>query len=369
MAGKRYSIPNADDTNVTINNINYKNSDTVSDEAKENINSSTTKETEKMMNSVATVTIIDTSPVSGCIDDVPPDSECEINEKKIKQAEVEKLKYAASNNPNYYEEMSSSDEMFFSSELFSGDSGYTYQEEDLSNFFVVDENGFTYVEETSSVIEPLNTINPTTANNNVQDIKTKLSTLKVSKDFMHPTNGVGNLSSNLGLRILDNSDPKWKFHAGIDIGTSKRANVVAYSICDSVVTKVNKDGYGGGYGNYVEISFTYKDKKFWAKYAHLADVYVEKNDKLVIGQPLGLVGATGGNYPIHLHFEIKDGQNRTFSNFTGNINNSYGSIKSDKIAESCLGWIGNSKEKFGILPKFRPYIDPTKFLNNPTEFV
>lgn len=367
MAGKRYSIPNADDTNATINNINYKNSDTVSDDAKESVKASTTKETEKMMNSVSTVTVLETSPVSGCIDDVPPDSECENNEKKIKEAEIEKLKYAAKNNPNYYEEMPSSDETFFS-ELF-GDSGYTYQEEDLSNLFVIDENGFTYVEETSTIIEPLKIPNETTSNTNSENVKTKLQVINVSTEFMHPTNGKGNLSSNLGLRILDNKDPKWKFHAGIDIGTSRKNNVVAYSIYDSVVTKINTDGQGGGYGNYVEITFTYKEKKFWAKYAHLADVYVEKGDKLVKGQAIGIVGATGGNYPIHLHFEIKDGQNRVFSNFVGNINNSYGKEKSNKIAETCLGWIGNSKEKFGILPKFRSYIDPAKFLNDPTQFV
>ncbi len=59
-------------------------------------------------------------------------------------------------------------------------------------------------------------------------------------------------------------------------------------------------GYGGGFGNNVQVQVG----DLWVRYAHLEAVLVSDGDQVAPGIVLGLEGATGFSTGPHLHFEV-----------------------------------------------------------------
>ena len=116
-------------------------------------------------------------------------------------------------------------------------------------------------------------------------------------------------------RILENRENQITLkygngHVGIDvIGTGRGIpNVVAHS--DGIVAAVEKnytttDKSGSSYGNYVKIKH---NNSYYTLYAHLDvnSVKVNVNDKVKKGQIIGTMGNTGYSLGTHLHFEVRD---------------------------------------------------------------
>jgi murein DD-endopeptidase MepM/ murein hydrolase activator NlpD len=91
-------------------------------------------------------------------------------------------------------------------------------------------------------------------------------------------------------------------HAGIDIGTSgSRGYYVSFRQSGKVTYARNN---GEGYGNLVIIKSG--NTEFY--FAHLARIMV-KEGQAYNGETIGEIGKTGGNYPIHLHFEARPNGN------------------------------------------------------------
>jgi hypothetical protein len=94
-------------------------------------------------------------------------------------------------------------------------------------------------------------------------------------------------------------------HKGLDIATGGKADILAAA--DGIVTEAR---YIGKYGNVIYIRHTDASGKILAetRYAHLARMYVDKNDHVSAGQAIGKEGNTGldGMKP-HLHFEVRLG--------------------------------------------------------------
>jgi murein DD-endopeptidase MepM/ murein hydrolase activator NlpD len=367
MAGKRFSDPTIDDNTTTINNVKVVESSYTSDQTKKTVSDQKTTETEKMMNSASTSSSPEliTSPVSGGIDDITiDDTDSDVISKNLKKSEIEQLNYTIKNNPDYFEEIGMS-----SDDLLSGyDTGLTtslYQEEEyVSSGTIIDENGFSYIE-----TEIMNSENiPIETGDNIQNIPSSLK--NISTEFVHPMGKSWLVSSGFGLRLLKNESEggKWSLHAGIDFGTNKKRGVICYAIYDGIITD---SSVHTGYGNFVALNFTYKNKKFIAFYAHLEKSFVKKNKEVKKGDPIGIVGNTGGDYPIHLHFEIKDLSKKKWFNFKGSINNTYGSKrnKSSILSDRSLGFIQGSNTEFNVKSTFDGYLDPSKFLNSPSDFV
>jgi murein DD-endopeptidase MepM/ murein hydrolase activator NlpD len=87
-------------------------------------------------------------------------------------------------------------------------------------------------------------------------------------------------------------------HAGVDIGTSgQRGFYVSFKQSGKVTYARNN---GRGYGNLVIIKSG--NTEFY--FAHLASILVKEGQQYS-GETIGEIGKTGGNYPIHLHFEAR----------------------------------------------------------------
>lgn len=96
-------------------------------------------------------------------------------------------------------------------------------------------------------------------------------------------------------------------HPALDIGNPEKPGVWA---ADAGTVILAKEGWNGGYGNYVKID--HGDGSV-TLYAHLEEFYVTEGESVASGQVIGKMGNSGntqGPTGIHLHFEVRqNGQN------------------------------------------------------------
>ncbi|MBW3569342.1 peptidoglycan DD-metalloendopeptidase family protein [Candidatus Parcubacteria bacterium] len=88
-------------------------------------------------------------------------------------------------------------------------------------------------------------------------------------------------------------------HGGLDIGALGNTNLKALAADGG---KVESASVEAGFGNNIVIDH---GKGLWSQYSHLASMDVKKGDTVDQGQPIGIIGGTGGSYPVHLHFQIE----------------------------------------------------------------
>ena len=89
------------------------------------------------------------------------------------------------------------------------------------------------------------------------------------------------------------------FHSGYDIG-SQGQKVAIYATQDGTI---EWSGYkDGGIGNCVYIK--HSDGVYWSNYMHMDSMLVNVGDTVTAGQQIGIMGNSGGDYAIHLHFEL-----------------------------------------------------------------
>ncbi|WP_345156795.1 M23 family metallopeptidase [Pontibacter saemangeumensis] len=121
------------------------------------------------------------------------------------------------------------------------------------------------------------------------------------------------------------------FHGGLDIKTDQREGLQVYAAADGYISRVKQSTYG--YGN---IIFVTHPNGLVTTYAHLSafgqpltdyilkQQYEKKSFELELfpekgmfpvkrGEVIGLSGNTGGSGGPHLHFEIRDGNDRLYN--------------------------------------------------------
>lgn len=113
--------------------------------------------------------------------------------------------------------------------------------------------------------------------------------------------------SHYGMDITGINGHKYQIVSVCDgtvIGTSKwYAYGPGDNFADQNQRRVSRDG--GGYGNYIMIQEEATGRCFL--YAHLkgGTIKVNKGDKVVKGQEIGVMGSSGDSGHMHLHFEIR----------------------------------------------------------------
>lgn len=123
--------------------------------------------------------------------------------------------------------------------------------------------------------------------------------------FYLPLNG--NLGSQFG--------PRWgRFHEGIDIEGWAHTKVYA-AISGEVIARGwlrNFEGYG------LVVKIRHKGG-IVTMYAHLAQAFVKRGDRVAEGQLIGRAGCTGSCTGVHLHFQVwADGKLTNPLRFLGN---------------------------------------------------
>ena len=114
-------------------------------------------------------------------------------------------------------------------------------------------------------------------------------------------------------------------HSGWDIGGGGSSHPI-YATTDGVVRKA--EFMSGGIGNAIYIEHT--ADAYWSNYMHLASMSVSVGQTVKAGQQIGMMGGTGGNYAVHLHYELSP--NGVFHSGGNTVN-----------PQSYLGIIGDNK--------------------------
>lgn len=116
-------------------------------------------------------------------------------------------------------------------------------------------------------------------------------------------------------KITQAFKPENNKHLGIDIVGSNNNpnnnsgyldNIVAHSCGTVVAVQTNVTGFkSGSYGNYVKIKHL---NGYYTLYAHLkyGTVKVKVGTQVMQGEVIGYMGNTGNSYGSHLHFEVRD---------------------------------------------------------------
>lgn len=89
------------------------------------------------------------------------------------------------------------------------------------------------------------------------------------------------------------------FHAGIDL--AEAVGTELYAAADG---RIILAAYNGGYGRMVKIQHRFGFRTY---YAHMSRVYVRTGQRVIKGQLIGRVGATGRVTGPHLHYEVRVG--------------------------------------------------------------
>lgn len=119
------------------------------------------------------------------------------------------------------------------------------------------------------------------------------------------------ISSSAGtLRPTGSGD--YRHHKGDDIGVS--SGTTASAVCDGTVY-TNRNENVGGYGGEIVISCDCKlnGKQIYARYGHLKQRDVKKEQRVTASQAIGLTGGAandpdrGSSTGAHLHFELRTG--------------------------------------------------------------
>lgn len=126
-------------------------------------------------------------------------------------------------------------------------------------------------------------------------------------------------------------------HKALDFGTGGTAAGIA-AVWDGVVEFAGWSG--NGYGELCVIRHNVDGKTVFSKYNHLAEgstaKYVKVGDKVIAGQRIGTQGGSGGNYDVHLDFQM--------AIFEGAYN--YKKFRANLINPAAIykGWVSNLDE-------------------------
>ena len=110
----------------------------------------------------------------------------------------------------------------------------------------------------------------------------------------------GRITSGFGYRVHPILGYR-RFHRGLDIGAAHGTPILA-----ATDGRVARAGWGGGYGNMVQLSH---GGGLATRYGHMSRIAVSAGQAVRQGQVIGYVGSTGMSTGPHLHYELfRNGQ-------------------------------------------------------------
>lgn len=117
-------------------------------------------------------------------------------------------------------------------------------------------------------------------------------------------NDVFTITSHWWFERIDPITGELKIHRGLDIATSGSKPV--YSMLNGRILEMGTDSSQGNYIVIVDDTVGSSTYGYATRYMHLASFNVSQNDRIIVGQQVGMEGTTGHSTGIHLHVEMQD---------------------------------------------------------------
>lgn len=117
-------------------------------------------------------------------------------------------------------------------------------------------------------------------------------------------NDVFTITSHWWYERIDPITHELKIHRGLDIATSGSKPV--YSMLNGRILEMGTNSSQGNYIVIVDDTVGSSTYGYATRYMHLASFNVSQNDRIVVGQQVGMEGTTGHSTGIHLHVEMQD---------------------------------------------------------------
>ena len=105
------------------------------------------------------------------------------------------------------------------------------------------------------------------------------------------------VTSAFGYRIHPLTG-KYAFHNGVDL---RAKHDTVFAIMSGLV-------FTAGYDREIGVHIVIRHGEYESIYGHLSSVFVTPRDSVLVGQPIGITGATGAVTGEHLHFAIRHGR-------------------------------------------------------------
>jgi murein DD-endopeptidase MepM/ murein hydrolase activator NlpD len=137
------------------------------------------------------------------------------------------------------------------------------------------------------------------------------------QDMQIPFSGGFNVSQGFGDNPQNYAQFGLQGHEGLDF-LPKDADKRVYAVESGVVMEEMDDPVKGkAYGIHVVI-FVPTNRRLWT-YAHLETNFVSKGERVVRGQPIGVMGSTGNTSGAHLHLGLRmaDGNGKPLNTSNG----------------------------------------------------
>ncbi|MCX8497210.1 MAG: M23 family metallopeptidase [Akkermansiaceae bacterium] len=111
-------------------------------------------------------------------------------------------------------------------------------------------------------------------------------------------------------KFWDMNDSRGGHHMGDDLngigGMNTDLGDPIFSIADGLVVYAGEPSLG--WGKVVVVAHRVADgRRLESMYAHLSEIFTRPGALVARGERVGTVGTANGNYPAHLHFEVRTG--------------------------------------------------------------
>jgi murein DD-endopeptidase MepM/ murein hydrolase activator NlpD len=133
-----------------------------------------------------------------------------------------------------------------------------------------------------------------------QNKKEELFTSSMKPFFIAPLDKY-RVSSNIGYRIVG---MEADIHTGIDLVAPKGSKIKAIADGMVVVNYPPPNGYYKGHPIYGGLIIINHGNGIFSLYAHMSQTWRGGGQIVKLGDSIGIIGATGKAYGVHLHFEL-----------------------------------------------------------------
>ena len=180
-------------------------------------------------------------------------------------------------------------------------------------------------------------------------------------DTNHDYNDYGcnrsTINEETGIQLYNGGHAGWDAQT-MDVVHDKTKNVTFYSLTAGKVIRVREIDDALGY------VLAIYDGEMTTLYLHARDIWVSDNDTVKVGDPLGIQGATGNAFGVHVHIEVVKGEYRGVGSPGTDVSDENENPTYDYPTIDPIPYLYKSINAIGTSPPIPTNLEHTKAVNS-----